>query len=143
MKITELKTKDEMLRVFDLIKELYPDMTVEEYSEQLELMIPHNYSMISVNERNKNVGLAGLWIGNKLWCGKYLEIDHIVVSKEWRSKRVGAMIIDYAKTLAKTRGCKSLGLDSFTHNHDSHRFFYREGFIAKGFHFVYEFNGLD
>ena len=69
MKITELKTKDEMLRVFDLIKELYPDMTVEEYSEQLELMIPHNYSMLSVNEGNKNIGLAGLWIGNKLWCG--------------------------------------------------------------------------
>jgi len=143
MEVVELKTKEAMLHVFDLIRELYPDMTLEDYSEQLELMIPHNYTMLSINDGRKNIGLAGLWIGNKLWCGKYLELDHIVVSKKWRSKGVGTLMINYAKSLAKTKGCSSIGLDSFTHNHDSHRFFYREGFIAKGFHFVYELNSLD
>ena len=143
MEVVELKTKEAMLHVFDLIRELYPDMTLEDYSEQLELMIPHNYTMLSINDGRKNIGLAGLWIGNKLWCGKYLELDHIVVSKKWRSKGVGTLMINYAKSLAKTKGCSSIGLDSFTHNHGSHRFFYREGFIARGFHFVHELNGLD
>ena len=43
MSIIELLEKEEMLKAFSLLTELYPKMSMEEYSNQLDIMIPHNY----------------------------------------------------------------------------------------------------
>jgi len=138
MKIIELNTKSEMLKAYELLLELYPDLVYKDFENQLDVMMPNNYSMIAICDNNNIIALAGIWIGNKLWCGKYLELDHVVVSEGSRSRGLGTKLINYAKSMAKKLDCSSLGLDSFTQNHASHKFFYREGFIAKGFHFVCE-----
>jgi len=137
MKIVELKTKEELLMGYSLLKELYPDLTLVEYEKQLEVMLPHNYSMLAVYEETEIIGISGVWLGHKLWCGKYLELDNVVVAQSWRSQGVGAMMFDYAKKLAKKNACSSIGLDAFTYNHAAHKFFFKQDFIVKGYHFVH------
>ena len=137
MKIVELKTKEELLVGYSLLKELYPDLSLLEYEKQLEVMLPHNYSMLAVYEEGEIIGVSGVWIGHKLWCGRYMELDNVVVAQSKRSKGVGAMMFDYAKNLAAKNACSSIGLDSFTYNYASHKFFFKEDFIVKGFHFVH------
>lgn len=138
--VRKLRGKNEMLAHIDLLRELYPALEESDYSRQLDEMLPHNYFQVGAFNGDLCVGISGVWIGNKLWCGKYLEIDHIVIRNEMRSKGIGKRLVDFLKTLAEKEQCNSIGLDSFTFNHQSHKFFFREGFEIKGFHFVHVLN---
>lgn len=136
MEILELTTLEDMLGTYEVLTELYPSLSLEQYREELRFMIQHNYSQIAVLEQQVFVGVSGLWLGNKLWCGKYLEIDNIVVSEKTRSKGVGKMMVDFIEKKARELGCNMVALDSYTTNFKAHKFFYNQGFTPKGFHFI-------
>jgi hypothetical protein len=75
---------------------------LEDYSRDLDEMLPNNrYGQIAVFEDEECLGLTGFWIGTKLWCGKYLEIDNLVVSTNHRSKGAGKLMFDYLAIKAK------------------------------------------
>jgi GNAT superfamily N-acetyltransferase len=99
-------------------------------------MLPHRYGQIAVFDGEVCVAISGFWIGNKLWIGKYLELDNIVVRSEYRSQGLGKMLFDFLERKAIENDCKMLSLDSYTSNFKAHKFFYNEGYVPKGFHFV-------
>lgn len=137
MTLRELNGLDEMLQTLDVLQELYPSLTPENYLVDLKDMLPNNrYGQVAVFDGDTCVGVSGYWIGTKLWCGKYLEIDNLVVSAKVRSKGVGKMIFDYLAEKAKQEECSMVSLDSYTSNFKAHKFFYNEGFAPKGFHFI-------
>ncbi len=137
MIIRELTGLDEMMLTLEVLQELYPSLTREQYLSDLEEMLPNNrYGQVAVFDGDTCVGVSGFWIGTKLWCGKYLEIDNLVVSAKVRSKGVGKMIFDYLAEKAKQEECSMVSLDSYTSNFKAHKFFYNEGFAPKGFHFI-------
>jgi GNAT superfamily N-acetyltransferase len=134
--VRELIDKEEMLKNLPVLQDLYPSLTLSEYSSELDLMLPHNYGQVGVFEGEICLGLSGFWIGTKLWCGKYLELDNIVVSKTQRSQGIGKLIFDFLHKKALENDCTMLSLDSYTTNFNAHKFFYKEGFAPKGFHFI-------
>lgn len=136
MRIQEFTTKEEMLTSFPLIKEMYPNITQEAYSDELDLMIPNNYKQVIVLQENEMLGISGYWVGNKLWCGKYLELDNVFTSSKHRSKGVGDLIFQHLENKAKELNCTMLALDSYTDNFKAHKFFYDKGYIPRGFHFI-------
>ncbi len=136
MEIRLLKTKKEMLLTYELLLEVYPNLQFEDYSSELDQMIPHNYGQVGVYINNECVGLTGFWIGNKLWCGKYLELDNVVISSKKRSNGIGKFLFDYMAEKAKNEGCTMLALDSYTSNFKAHKFFYNQGYAPRGFHFI-------
>ena len=137
IEIRKLNSKEEMLACHHVILEMYPSLDIIDYGRQLEEMLPHNYFQIGAFDGDECVGMSGAWIGNKLWCGKYLEVDHIIVCSKYRSSGAGRLLLDFLKEIAQEEKCASLGLDSFTHNSQSHKFFFKEGFEIKGYHFVH------
>lgn len=136
MIIRELTSKEEMLQYLHVLNDLYPSLTKEEYERDLENMLPHNYGQVAVFDGDLCVGISGFWLGTKLWCGKYLELDNIVVKKEYRSKGVGQIIFDYLSEKAVEKECTMMALDSYTTNYKAHKFFYNNGFAPRGFHFI-------
>ncbi len=134
--VRELIDKEEMLKNLSVLQDLYPSLTLSEYASELDLMLPHNYGQVGVFEGDICLGLSGFWIGTKLWCGKYLELDNIVVSKTQRSQGIGKLIFDFLHKKALENECTMLSLDSYTTNFNAHKFFYKEGFAPKGFHFI-------
>lgn len=137
MIVRQLSGKDEMLKYFSVIQELYPTLTLEEYDRDLTEMLPNNkYGQVAVFEGENCLGISGFWIGTKLWCGKYLEIDNLIVSSKFRSKGVGKLLFDLLTKKAVEEKCSMMALDSYTANFRAHKFFYNEGFGPKGFHFV-------
>ena len=136
MKVKELHDIKEMLSHFDVIQFLYPNLAFEIYESHLQQMIPHNYGQLAVFEGEKCVGLTGFWIGTKLWCGKYIEMDNFIVHPDHREKGVGQTMTDYFNQKAKDLGCTMIVLDAFTGNFKAHRFYYNQGYSPKGFHFV-------
>jgi GNAT superfamily N-acetyltransferase len=124
MIVRELNGKEEMLSQLEVMQELYPSLTADAYAHDLENMLPNNhYGQAAVFDGDKCLGIAGFWIGTKLWCGKYLEIDNLVVSSKYRSKGAGKTLFSYLKNKANEEGCSMIALDSYTSNFKAHKFF--------------------
>ncbi|WP_333876337.1 GNAT family N-acetyltransferase [Flavobacterium sp.] len=136
MNIKELTSVAEMVAQLPMMQLLYPEMTLERYEQFLHQMVPKAYRQIAVFEENTCVGLTGLWSGTKLWTGKYLEIDNFIVHPDYRKKGIGKCITDYVAKKAEESGCTCVVLDAFTANFEAQRFYYNQGYVPRGFHFI-------
>ncbi|MCM0665405.1 GNAT family N-acetyltransferase [Flavobacterium tyrosinilyticum] len=136
LQIKELATIEEMVAQISTIRFLYPNISLEKYQSFLSEMVPHNYIQIAIFEDDICLGLTGCWSATKLWTGKYLEIDNFVVNPDQRSKGIGKLLTDYIEKKAIELNCSSIVLDAFTGNFGAHRFYYNQGYVPKGFHFV-------
>ena len=135
LRIKEL-SKAEMLLQLPLINQLSSDIKQNDYERMLDEMLKHGYRMIGIFDGKKCIGVSGFWLGTKLYSDKYLEADNVVIDKEYRSKGIGKLLMDWLEAEAKRSGCKTIMLDAYVENFSGHRFYYREGFIARGFHFL-------
>ena len=121
-----------------LLATLNPDTPLPLVRERLDTILaehPH-YHLIGAFAEGSLVGVAAAWIATKVWCGRYLEIDNLVVDPAQRSSGVGTLMIQHFEALGRERDCKLLVLDSYTSNHPSHRLYHRLGFEIWGFHFI-------
>lgn len=131
-----LTTKEAMLEQLPIIQLLYADFTLEKYNTLLDEMLPINYKQVIIKENNETVGLAGFWIASKLWCGRYLELDNVIVHPNHRSKGIGKILTNYLVDKAIENDCTMVVLDAYTTNFAAHKFYINHGFVPKGFHFV-------
>jgi ribosomal protein S18 acetylase RimI-like enzyme len=136
MEIRILTQKAEMLAHLDIVKQLYPEFTVEKYGTLLDEMLKANYQQVIVTKNNKTIALTGVWIGTKLWSGKYIEIDSFVVDEDFRGQKIGDILIKEVHKIAEKEGANQIVLDAFTTNFTAGKFYINHGFQPKGFHFV-------
>jgi len=125
-----------MLPHLGLIQQLTPALTLEAYRELLTAMVPHRYAMLAAFEGESCLGISGYWIGHKLYCGRYLEIDNFVVHAAHRSRGIGKLLIDELTAIAHQERCAHVMLDAYLENTDGHRFYERHGFVKRGYHFI-------
>jgi GNAT superfamily N-acetyltransferase len=134
--IRELYGLEEMLSTCDILKEVYITLNLEDYRTMLEDMLPHNYGQIAAFDDDKLVAVAGYWLHTKIWSGKYLEMDNVVVAAAHRSFGIGKMMEEYLAQKAKENHCKMMVLDAFVENFKAHKFYMNQGYVARGNHFV-------
>ena len=134
--LKKVETVEEMLSSLPIIVQLSPGIQADDYKQMLMDMVPHNYRQVLVFDEDKPVGVSGYWIQTKLYCGKYLEIDNFVIDTEYRSKNIGKMMVDWMTEEARRQGCRSMLLDAYVENFKAHKFYYGQGFIARGFHYL-------
>lgn len=136
MEIKELQTVAAMLEQIEMIRFLYPNISYEKYEAYLTEMTSRNYTQVAVFENQTCVGLTGCWFGIKLWSGKYIEIDNFIVHPDYRGKNIGKLMTDFINQKAQCLDCSMIVLDAFTGNFDAHRFYYKQGYEPRGFHFI-------
>lgn len=136
IQVKEITTKVEMLQQMELIQQMYPHYTLEKYEALLNEMLPLQYKQVLVIDNEVCIGLAGFWIATKLWSGKYLELDNVIVHTAHRSKGVGEQIVKYLNEKAMATNCNVVVLDAYTSNYRAQKFFFNQGFVPQGFHFV-------
>ncbi len=136
MEIKELQTVAAMLEQIEMIRFLYPNISYEKYEAYLTEMTSRNYTQVAVFENQTCVGLTGCWFGIKLWSGKYIEIDNFIVHPDYRGKNIGKLMTDFINQKAQDLDCSMIVLDAFTGNFDAHRFYYKQGYEPRGFHFI-------
>src|SRR6478736_3183452 len=76
---------------------LNPGTPAAVITDRLETVLaehPH-YQLIGAFDGATLVGVAGAWIATKIWCGRYLEIDNLVVDPGQRSAGVGSRLIHH------------------------------------------------
>ncbi len=135
--IRQLKPSDlaDATRLLGILNPDTPPVLVRERLDTILAEHPH-YHLIGAFAGDALVAVCSAWIATKIWCGRYLEVDNLVVDPTLRSTGVGTLLIQHLETLARERDCKILVLDSYTSNHPSHRLYHRLGFEIWGFHFV-------
>ncbi len=134
--IRELTSNAEWLSMYRLVKQANPKMTRKEFTETLAAMREKGYRCAAAYADDAMVGLVGFWIGWRFWCGKYIDIDNLVVDKNVRSKGVGKQLVAWVEKEGKRQKCAIAVLDSYTYNYPSHRFYFREGYVIYGYHFT-------
>ena len=134
--LRKLATVAEMLPHWSLITQLTAGLTEQAYARMLPEMVAHNYFQVAAFESGECIAVSGYWIGHKLYCGKYLEIDNFVVDEAHRSSGVGSLLLEWLEAEAKREGCALMMLDAYVGNFKAHRFYYRHGFHARGFHYL-------
>lgn len=125
-----------MLPNLNILRELYPKLELESYQSMLQDMIPNNYAQVGVFIDEKCIAISGYWLGTKLWCGPYLELDNVIVCESARGTGAGKLIQNYLEEKALALNCHMMALDAYTNNFKAHRFYYNQGYAPKGFHFI-------
>src|SRR5258705_12509629 len=103
-----LSSPDEMAAHFDLILQLNADMKMDDYVSMLKEMVRAGYKQVAVFEGEKCVGISGYWIATKLYSGKYLEPDNVVIDIDHRSKGIGKLLCEWLCEEARRNNCKTV-----------------------------------
>jgi GNAT superfamily N-acetyltransferase len=121
-----------------LLTFLNPETPAATIATRLDTLLADysHYELVGAFNGGTLVGLAGAWVATKIWCGRYLEIDNLVVAPARRAAGIGSLLIRHLEALARERDCNIIVLDSYTGNHPSHRLYHRLGFEIWGFHFA-------
>jgi ribosomal protein S18 acetylase RimI-like enzyme len=129
-------SKSQMLDQYELILLLNPNLKQEQFEESIEAMCNFPYKMLGVFEGEKCVGICGYWVMTKLYSGKYLELDNVVVAEAYRSAGIGKLMSDEMERIALAENCKVMMLDAYIPNVKAHEFYERLGFEKRGYHFI-------
>jgi GNAT superfamily N-acetyltransferase len=67
--------------------------------------------------------------------GRTLYVDDLVTDAENRSLGYGRQLLDWLVARARAHGCHMFSLDSGTHRHEAHRFYFRQRLRISSYHF--------
>ncbi|MBY0407198.1 MAG: GNAT family N-acetyltransferase [Rickettsiales bacterium] len=132
----EITTPEEWKSIFALVKQQNKDITRTEFTHLLKEMRARGYRCVGAFAEGGLVGIMGFWIGFRFWCHKYIDIDNVVVDKAHRSQGIGKKLLTWVEKEGRAQNCHMAVLDSYTTAHQAHRFYYREGYVALGYHFT-------
>jgi GNAT superfamily N-acetyltransferase len=135
-------TPEEMRQGWPLMQQMYPDQTRERYLESLHQAQRFDYRQFAyLNHEQTCLGVVGLWFFPRIWCGLQADIDNFVVDHNQRGQGIGRHLLNRCLEEAQQRGATIATLDTFVDNPASHRFYFREGFVIRGYHFVKPLHG--
>jgi len=136
MQIKEIQTREEILKTFDVLAQIYDNLNYETYVEDILNMMQRGYRMAAVFEDDGQcIGTIGIRIIRKLHYGKAVEIEDFMIDRKKRGIGVGKMLLRWVEWQAATFGCKNIIGNLETKRLESQKIFSREKFILDGFLF--------
>ena len=136
VEIVEVEPGDARLdAVFPVIQELRTHLDRGQFDRLYEAAHPQGYRVAALFEGDKCRAVAGYRLYTNLFRGKQLYIDDLVTSEQSRSNGYGRALNTYLRDRARSSDCDSLQLDSALHRADAHRFYFRERYKIRSFHF--------
>ena len=119
-----------------LVKQLNPNKDIAILKQRLEHMLKSEaYQCFGVFKGATLIGLLGCWTFTKLYSGKQLELDNVIIDEKFQSKGYGKLFIDFIENWAKNNDYEALGLNTYVENARSHKFYFNQGFKILGFNF--------
>ena len=129
-------TIDRLDTIASLIKQINNNKSISEIKESLIANFNfNNYMVLGFYDDNKLVGLTSSWTTHKIYSGKQLEVDNVIIDNTLQSKGYGKEFFKIIEAWAFKEGYKSLELNTFIHNSRSHKFYFNQGYHIGGYHF--------
>lgn len=134
MRIDLIKTDEERLACFEVLRELRPALSRERFLEDLARMKAQGFALAALWDPEVRA-VAGFRPMEMFSTGPTLYIDDLVTSAVHRGKGYGAALLSFLNGHAEASGCKYLELDSGLQRLEAHRFYRREGLEEVALHF--------
>jgi GNAT superfamily N-acetyltransferase len=136
MPITQPQTDDGILATWDVMVQLRPHLTRDQYVATVRAMMDSDgYRLAALIDDGVVRAVAGYRYMTMLYCGRLLYVDDLVTDDRVRSRGYGKQILDWLKTEAREHGCSELQLLSRVTREQAHRFYFREGLAIECFEF--------
>ena len=132
---------DQMETILPLVMELNNDTIAYSLLQKrlADMLDMGGYECIGAYDGEELVGIFGLWVLNKLYAGKHVEPDNVFIKKEYRSKGVGQLMIDFLFQYAKEIGCEGTEVNCYVTNEKGRKFWERQGYEPLAVHFFKKF----
>lgn len=136
MTITPAETDDEIAATYEVMRQLRPHISREEYVPLVrDMMASDGFRLAALSDEGEVRAVAGYRYMRMLYCGRLLYLDDLVTDERGRSRGYGKALLDWLKAEARREGCSELQLISRTVREEAHRFYFREGFGIECFQF--------
>ncbi|WP_095084368.1 GNAT family N-acetyltransferase [Mesorhizobium sophorae] len=131
--IRELNGLDEMLSIYPVYRLSHSHLDEAAFRKRLSAMLAQgNYRCIAAYVGDRMVGVSGFWTGIQLWCGKYIEADHVVVDTTLRRLGTGSRLMAWIEAEGERTGCAVFRIAMVLGKEPTHQFYVRNGFFDDG-----------
>jgi GNAT superfamily N-acetyltransferase len=122
---------------FPVMKELRPHLADRAaYAAQVARQRTQGYRLLAAWREGAIAGLAGYRLQNNLLYGRFMYVDDLVVTASLHGSGLGERLLKAARQQAIAQHCKHFVLDTGLHMALAQRFYFRQGLLARGMHFV-------
>ncbi len=117
-------------------QQLNPKLTLAETKAYfLQMFTFDTYNCFGIFINDKLVGISSGWTTVRLYSGKQLEVDNVIIDSSLQSKGVGKLLFEFTEKWAKEKDYKTIELNTYVQNSRSHKFYFNLGYSILGFHF--------
>jgi ribosomal protein S18 acetylase RimI-like enzyme len=132
-----LDSPGDWTRAFHVMRQLRPHLAdAASFCAQLGHQYEEGYRLLAACDERDVLALAGYRMQTNLLYGRFVYVDDLVVAAHLQRSGLGAQLLDAVKHLAREAQCAHFVLDTGLHMALAQRFYYRNGLLAKGMHFV-------
>ncbi len=126
-------------KTLDLLLQLNPKMDLRQIENaQIEMAKIPNYKCFGLFRDAELIGISSGWTTVRIYCGKQLELDNVIIDSKIQSKGLGKYFFDAIKKWSSTNDYQSIGLNTYVENARSHKFYFNQNFKVLGFHFEHK-----
>jgi GNAT superfamily N-acetyltransferase len=130
------ESESEVAACFPVMVQLRPHLaSVEEFVTRVARQRADGYRLLAAWRDGTPVALAGYRLQENLIHGRFLYVDDLVTAESERRGGLGAKLLDAVAEEARRSGCPWLVLDTAIDNVFAHRFYYRQGMLARALRF--------
>jgi GNAT superfamily N-acetyltransferase len=130
-------TADYIHEIAVLGQQLNPSLTLQETKDYLIQMFEfEHYTCFGVFKESQLIGISSAWTTVRLYCGKQLEVDNVIIDPTIQSQGIGKLFFEYIETWAKDHDYKTIELNTYIQNAKSHKFYFNLGYSNLGLHFL-------
>ena len=132
----KILSKNDIEDIARLGQQLNPNLTLDQIKTYLLQMFElETYNCFGIFLNDKLVGISSAWSTVRLYSGKQLEVDNVVIDSSQQSKGLGKLLFEFIEDWAKKNEYKTIELNTYVQNSKSHKFYYNLGYSVLGFHF--------
>jgi len=137
---TNLKLKKLSLNNIDqitrLATQLNPSLKQNLIEQRIiEMFKIDNYYCFGCFKQDQLIGISSGWITVRIYSGKQLEIDNVIIDYKYQSQGYGEQFIQLLEAWAKENTCETLELNAYVENSRAHKFYFKQDYKVLGFHF--------
>lgn len=122
--IIELKSKDEIMQGFGVMKQLRTHLNEESYYSLVqEAQEQENYKLYALIDDNEIVAVVGFQPMITLYNGKFIWVCDLVADSNKRSKGYGETLLTFVHNWSKKNQYDCVSLSSGLQRVDAHRFY--------------------
>jgi GNAT superfamily N-acetyltransferase len=137
LEIKHIESNADLEASFPVMQELRPHLSDRAaYVAQIAQQRTQGYRLLAALCDDVIVGLAGYRLQDNLIYGRFVYVDDLVVTASLHRSGLGARLLQAARQQAITLRCKHFVLDTGLHMALAQRFYFRQGLLARGMHFV-------